>query len=121
MPAREVFFSEENLRGSQPVLGEALLVKIHQPALSDRSERLFLHERSVRRTDLQSVRAKRNSAGRYDDDLATGQPCRGHVVDERENPVAGDVAAVVEEQIGAKLHHDAPGLSQSGPHTDAIL
>src|SRR5438105_2201922 len=111
MPAREVFFSEENLRGSQPVPSEALLVKIHQPALSDRSERLFLHERSVRRTDLQSVRAKRNSAGRYDDDLTSRKPCGGHVVDERENPVACDIAAVVEEEIGTKLHHDPRGFS----------
>jgi hypothetical protein len=81
------------------VFGEALLVKIHQPALSDRSKGLFLNERSIRRADLQSICAKGNGSRRYDNDLAPRQPGSGHIVDERKNPFTGDVASVVEEKI----------------------
>src|SRR4029434_471448 len=95
VPAGKVFFCEENLRRRQPVFGKALFVKIHQTALSDSGQGLFLYERSIRCAYLQRVSPKCNSSRGYDDNLASGKPGGSHLVDKRENPIASDIPGVV--------------------------
>ena len=89
----------------RPCFGKALLVDIHQPALSDGGKGLFVHEQGA--SSMQRTRSQRNRAGRDHQDLAPGETRARKIFDERADAVERKRVFAVEEEIGSEFDDDA--------------